>query len=307
VLFACQPKTQSQSQTNQQPSGENPQTVGTIAESAMVSSTHPLASEVGFNILKKGGNAYDAAIAVQFALAVVYPRAGNIGGGGFAVIRKADGATDALDFREKAPSRASRDMYLDKKGDVIKGLSTIGHRASGVPGSVAGMWELHKKHGSLEWKTLIQPAISLAFEGFELTERGAKVLNENQDEFKEANTYKPWVIREEPWQMGEIIIQKELAGTLAFIRDQGRDGFYKGIVADQIVKEMARGNGIISKEDLENYQALWRTPIEGTYRGHKVIGMPPPSSGGIALLQLLHGADILNLSQEEFHSATHIH
>ncbi len=283
-----------------------PSETGPIAKKAMVASGHPLATKVGLEVLRNGGNAYDAAIATQFALAVVFPQAGNIGGGGFAVIREANGELSTLDFREKAPLAASRDMYLDAQGRVINKLSTLGHRAAGVPGSVAGMWELHRKYGSKPWNELIQPAIGLAYDGFQLTKRGAAVLNDKQEDFKQVNTYLPWIINEGGWQEGHPVIQRELAATLAFIRDQGREGFYDGIVADQIAKEMLRGGGLITKEDLKLYEPVWRDPIIMNYKDHKVIGMPPPSSGGIALAQLLKGAEMHGLSDLEFHSPKYI-
>ncbi len=296
LLVACQPKTLQ----------EKAPLSGPIGESAMVASAHPLATKVGVQIMKDGGNAFDAAVAVKFALAVVYPQAGNIGGGGFAVFRKNNGELGALDFREKAPLSASRDMYLDELGNVIENLSTLGHLAVGVPGSVAGIWELHQAHGKMDWKDLVQPAISLAFEGFALSEKGASILNYTQDGFKKANDYTPWVINEDGWEEGMIVIQPELTATLGFIRDSGRDGFYKGIVGDQLVKEMIRGKGMITQEDLDNYEPVWRDPIISNYKDHKIIGMPPPSSGGIALAQLLYGAEKLGLGQLDHNSAEYI-
>ena len=261
---------------------------GLVVDSAMVVSAHPLASEVGAKILKQGGNAVDAAIAVQFALAVVYPAAGNIGGGGFMVIREKDGKTAALDFREKAPAKAGRNMYLNENNEVIENLSLGGHLAAGVPGSVAGMAKAYEKYGSMSWEALIQPAIDLAAKGFKLTEREARALNHNQEAFRKYNTVLPeYVINTNGWKEGETIKYKDLAKTLTLIKDQGRDGFYKGITAKNIVEEMERGSGIISLEDLENYQAQWRPVLTGNYKGYKIIAMPPPSSGGVALLQLL--------------------
>lgn len=300
LLAACAPKSEPDNYTIYPPE------TGPIGESAMVSSAHPEATKVGVEILKNGGNAYDAAVAVQFALAVVYPQAGNIGGGGFAVIREENGELASLDFREMAPSAAHRDMYLDEVGDVIPNMSIIGHRASGVPGSVAGMWEIHQKYGSKPWAELIQPAIGLAFDGFNLTKKGAGILNYVQDRFKMVNDYEPWMINAEGWNEGDLVKQKELAGTLAFIRDMGKDGFYSGIVADQIVKEMQRGDGLITAEDLENYEAIWRDPIISAYKGHKIIGMPPPSSGGVAVAQLLYGAEKLGLGDMEHNSVEYI-
>lgn len=284
-----------------------PAETGPLGDSAMVASAHPLATKVGVEIMRNGGNAYDAAVAVQFALTVVYPQAGNIGGGGFAVVRENDGSIASLDFREKAPAAATRDMYLDSAGQFIPELSTLGHLASGVPGSVAGMWDIHQKYGSKPWAELVQPAINLAFDGYELTKKGAGILNYVQDRFKKANTYEPWVINPEGWKEGDLVVQKELAATLSFIRDNGRDGFYKGIVADQIVKEMVRGNGIITAEDLESYQPAWREPVVSEYKGNKVIGMPPASSGGVAVAQLLYGAEKVGLGNLEHNSAEYVH
>ena len=291
-----------------QPKVAPPQEVkGALGEKAMVATTHPLATAVGLEIMKKGGNAIDAAIAIQFALTVVYPQAGNIGGGGFAVIRLADGEVSTLDFREKAPELSKKDMYLGPDGEVVQTKIRLGHLASGVPGSVAGMWELHQKYGHLSWSELINPAIHLAHNGHLLTEKIANSLNEKQNNFQEANRYQPWVINEKGWNKGDTAIQKQLASTLSFIQKQGRDGFYKGIVADQLVKEMILGGGIISAEDLINYQPVWRDPIKGSYKGHTIYSMAPPSSGGIALIQLLKGSEHLNFEKMEFNGAEMLH
>ncbi len=286
---------------------EKKPTRGVIGDSAMVVTTHPLASQAGIEILRRGGNAFDAAIAVHFALQCVFPEAGNIGGGGFAVIRTAEGEANALDFREKAPAAATRDMYLDKNGDVSPMRSRIGHLAAGVPGSVAGMWELHQKYGSMSWSDLLKPAISIAYYGHTLTELAAFNLNDKQKEFTEQNRFTPWTINKEGWNPGDSIKQRDLAATLSFIQQYGRDGFYKGIVADQIVKEMQLGGGLISYEDLISYKAKWRIPVTGEYKGHKVISMPPPSSGGVAVLQLLQGAEQFDLSKAAHNSPEAIH
>ena len=194
-----------------QPKVAPPQEVkGAIGENAMVATTHPLATAVGLEIMKKGGNAIDAAIAIQFALTVVYPQAGNIGGGGFAVIRLADGEVSTLDFREKAPELSKKDMYLGPDGEVVQTKIRLGHLASGVPGSVAGMWELHQKHGHLSWSELINPAINLAYSGHLLTEKIANSLNENQNNFQEANRYQPWVINEKGWNKGDTFCSKAI-------------------------------------------------------------------------------------------------
>lgn len=283
---------------------------GVIGQKAMVVSAHPLASQVGKEILQQGGNAVDAAIAVQFALAVVYPGAGNIGGGGFMVARMADGRTDALDYREKAPLAGGRDMYLDQEGNVIDGLSVRGHLAAGVPGTVAGLEAAHKKYGKLDWAILVQPAIDLAANGWELTAREANGLNGNRDSFIKFNTVMPdFFLAPEgtTWKEGDSVKIPDLAKTLERIRDKGRDGFYKGETAKLIVEEMTRGKGIISAKDLEEYEAAWRTPIAGNYRDYEFISMPPPSSGGIALAQLLNIVENYDLQEMGFHSQSAMH
>ena len=281
---------------------------GTISEHVMVSSAHPLASAIGLDVMKKGGNAIDAAIATHFALAVVYPQAGNIGGGGFAVIRMNDGTASSLDFREKAPSKAYRNMYLNADGQqIVKKLSTHGHLASGVPGAVDGMFTLHKKYGSLPMSQLIQPSIDLARHGYELTALAADILNTNQEEFKTYNRWSVPYVTANQWQIGDTIVQVELARTLEQIKMYGRKGFYEGIVSDQIVEEMQNGNGIISHTDLKSYQSIWRKPIIGQYRGHQIISMAPPSSGGIALLQLLHGTENYPIAEWGHNHAKTIH
>lgn len=263
----------------------------------MVVSASPLASNVGLNILKKGGNAVDAAVAVQFALAVVYPNAGNLGGGGFMVYRSASGEANSLDFREKAGALSSRDMYLDSVGNAITDKSLYGHLAAGVPGSVAGMVEAHEKYGKLEWATLIEPAIELARNGFKVTARQAGELNLLKETFTNFNPHGTALLKASDWTEGDLLIQQELANTLEQIRDKGRTGFYEGAVADSLIAEMQRGKGIITKEDLKNYKAVWRKPIIGNYKEYKIITMPPPSSGGIALLQLLKSVEAFPLKR----------
>ncbi len=281
--------------------------VGLIADSAMVVSAHPLATEVGVKILKAGGNAVDAAVATQFALAVVYPPAGNLGGGGFMVLRKRDGTIASLDYREKAPGLATRDMYLDEQGEVRKGLSEKGHLSSGVPGSVAGMYESHAQYGSLPWKDLVQPAIDLALKGFPLTRRMARSLNNLQDTLRRYNTIMPEFLLREDWSEGDTIVWEDLGHTLELIRDQGAAGFYTGRTADNIVAEMKRGNGLISLEDLSQYRPAWRKPVTGSYKGIKVISMGPPSSGGIALLQLLNSVEKFPISSWGHNSIRTVH
>jgi len=260
-------------------------------KNGLVVSAHPIASEVGVQILKKGGNAVDAAIAVQFALAVVYPNAGNLGGGGFMVYRSAKGEKASLDFRETAPSEASENMYLDMYGQPIADLSLLGQLASGVPGTVDGMDKAHKRYGKLSWKELIQPAIDLARNGFKITEMQARELNAHRDQFLKYNPEGIPLTSKTKWNARDALIQSDLAHTLELIRDRGRAGFYEGETANKIVAEMQSGNGIINLADLKSYEAKWRTPVEGSYHNYNVISMPPPSSGGIALLQLLQSVE----------------
>lgn len=257
-----------------------------IAKNGAVASAHPLASKVGVEILKQGGNAFDAAIATQLALAVVYPGAGNIGGGGFLVGRTPNGETVTLDYRETAPSLARRDMYLDANGNVIEGKSINGHLAAGVPGTVAGLFET-MKYAKLPFAKLIEPAIELAENGFAISEREASSLNNLQQDLAKYNTTKNAFQKETPWKAGDILVQTDLAATLKRIRDDGAAGFYEGTTAQLIIEEMKRGNGIITLEDLKAYKAKWRDPHEFTYKGYTIIGMPMPSSGGTLLHQML--------------------
>jgi gamma-glutamyltranspeptidase len=266
----------------------------------VVVSAHPEASAVGLQILQSGGNAIDAAVAVQFALAVVYPNAGNIGGGGFMVYRGADGDFAALDFREVAPAAATTDMYLDAEGNPVTELSLRGQLASGVPGSVDGMVKAHEKYGKLDWARLLQPAIDLAKDGFPITAMQADELNGQKEGFKKYNPTGTAFLRDTDWVAGDTLIQSELAHTLTLVSRQGRAGFYEGETADKIVKEMRAGNGIISHADLEKYEARWREPVSSTYRGYRVVSMPPPSSGGIALISLLKSVEAYPLSRWGF-------
>lgn len=257
----------------------------------MVVCAYPDASQVGVDILKKGGNAVDAAVAVQFALAVTLPEAGNIGGGGFMVFRPVKGLPNTLDFREKAPAAANKNMFLDANGNVVPNMSITTHQASGVPGSVDGMVEAHAKYGKLKWAELVQPAIDLARKGFKITPHLAADLNRNADAFRKLNPGKTYFLKDTPWEAGQLLIQEDLAKTLELIRDKGRAGFYEGKVAAQLTAEMKSGNGMITETDLKNYHSVWRKPIIGKYKDYKIITMPPPSSGGIALLQLLHSVE----------------
>jgi gamma-glutamyltranspeptidase / glutathione hydrolase len=258
----------------------------TISKNGAVVSAHPLASKIGIAIMKQGGNAIDAAIATQLALAVVYPGAGNIGGGGFMVAQLANGETLALDYREAAPSSASRDMYLDQNGNVAEGKSVNGHLSSGVPGTIAGLFE-SAKYAKLSFKKLIQPAIDLAEKGFVISEREAASLNSIQNDLNEYNTTPSVFQKKEKWKAGDTVIQKDLANTLKRIRDKGLKGFYESITSKLIVAEMNRGGGIITLNDLKNYKAKWRTPHSFNYKGYTVVGMSMPSSGGILLHQMM--------------------
>lgn len=281
---------------------------GEIADSAMVASAHPIASQVGITILKKGGNAIDAAVATQFALAVVYPNAGNIGGGGFMVLRMNNGEINSLDFRETAPMKASRDMYLDENGNVIKGKSSFGILSVGVPGSVDGMIRAHQKYGYLPWKVLVQPAIDLAEKGFPITKLQADELNKLKEEFLKWNdTSYPIPLVKENWKAGDTLVQKDLARTLTLIRDNGRDGFYSGPTADNIITLMQNRGGIISYDDLNKYKSVWRKPVIGWYKNYKIISMPPPSSGGIALMQLLKMIEPYNVKNMQWNKKEYVH
>lgn len=258
-----------------------------VVKHGAIATANPLASEIGAMILKKGGNAVDAAIAAQLALAVVYPAAGNIGGGGFMVIHLKNGKNTAIDFREEAPGKATRDMYLDKKGNADPQLSRNGDLSVGVPGTVAGIFLAHKEYGKLPMKELIQPAIDLAERGYAITATEARWLNENQQDFKKYNTIMPVFVKESGWHAGDTLLQKDLAHTLELIRDSGQAGFYEGETAQKIVSEMQRGNGMITLQDLKNYQAKERTPAVFDYKGYTIETMPLPSSGGVVLQQML--------------------
>ena len=278
------------------------------SQKGMVVSAHQLASETGLNILKKGGNAAEAAIAVQLALAVVYPRAGNIGGGGFLVYRDQAGEVTTLDFRERAPQAASRDMYLDSLKNVVPNLSTTGVLAAGVPGTVAGLAETYKKFGGvISWEELIEPAIQLAEKGFPLSKTEADRLNEYQEEFFAVNEINFPFLSDTPWQEGDILVQKELAATLRLIAQNGSDGFYSGSNADVLAAFMEEKNGILTKEDLLDYKAVWRKPFVNTWRGYKIYSMGLPSSGGIVMGQILRMIDPLLIDSLGFRDPGNLH
>ena len=252
------------------------------AAEGMVASTDAYASQVGVDILAAGGNAVDAAVATGLALAVVNPEAGNLGGGGFMMIRLADGTVHAQDHREKAPLAATRDMYLDADGNVTD-RSVLGHLAAGVPGTVSGLWEAHRRFGTLAWADIVQPAIDLAH-GFEVTTRLVSTLDAAQNGIRAfAHSARVFLPGDAVPRIGDTFAQPDLAAVLTRLRDQGPEDFYRGETADLIVAEMARGGGIITLEDLDLYETVWREPVAFDYRGHTVHSMPPPSSGGLTM------------------------
>ena len=272
-----------------------------VCSNGAVVSAHPLASKVGLEILKEGGNAFDAAIATQLALAVVYPNAGNIGGGGFMVARESNGRLIALDYRETASHKAHRDMYLDANGNAQGEKSINGHLSSGVPGTVAGLFAA-AKYAKLDFKKLIQPAIDLAEFGYTITDREAEGLNELQPDLKKYNTVMPVFVKSAGWKGGDTLIQNDLANTLKRIRDNGASGFYEGETARLIVEEMKRGGGIVDYDDLKNYKATFRDPHVFNYKGYSIVGMPMPSSGGILLHQMMKMVEKRNVGDLGFHS-----
>ncbi|HEX4957715.1 MAG TPA: gamma-glutamyltransferase [Lacibacter sp.] len=266
-----------------------------------VVSAHPLASKVGVEIMKKGGNAFDAAIATQLTLAVVYPGAGNIGGGGFLLGVMSDGKTVALDYREKAPAAATRNMYLDVNGNAQNNLSQKGHLSAGVPGTVAGLFTTHQ-YAKLPFKVLIQPAIDLAEKGFVITEAEARSLNNVMGTFVQYSTKPNAFIKYGGWKAGDTLVQKDLAKTLIRIRDFGQKGFYEGETARLIVEEIKRGKGMITLADLKNYQTAVRTAMLSNYRGYTIVGMPLISSGGLLIQQMTGMLKDYNIGAMGFHS-----
>ena len=279
---------------------DKPTNQGLIAKNGMVVSAREEASKIGVEILKKGGNAFDAMIATDLALAVSYQSAGNIGGGGFMVYRKADGQTGALDYREKAALTATKDMYLDDEGNIIKGMSLVGAMAVGVPGTIAGIFEVHSKFGSLPIEALFQPAIDLAKNGIIVTKKQSNRIKRHQNYFKLANKEKI------PFQgkinRGDTLKFPNLANTLDRIMKNGRDEFYKGKTAKKLVDFINDNNGIISLKDLELYDAIWRDPIEFSYDNLKIISMSPPSSGGICLEQIMKMIEPYEIHKMEHNS-----
>ncbi len=274
-----------------------------------MASRSPIASEAGAEVMRAGGNAIDAAVATGFALAVTYPAAGNLGGGGFLLIRTADGEVVANDHREKAPLAATHDMYLDDEGEVVQGLSTASPLAVGVPGTVDGLLEALARYGTISRREAIAPALRLARDGFSLPHDLARQLGSRRDAFAQhpatlAAFSKP---DGEPLVAGDLFKQPELAATLERIAEDGRDGFYGGETARLLVQEMEASGGLVTRGDLAAYRSVWREPVRGTYRGHEIVSMPPPSSGGVLLVQMLNMLEPADLGGLGFGSAATIH
>jgi gamma-glutamyltranspeptidase/glutathione hydrolase len=278
------------------------------AKKAMVASADRHATEAGIDVLKRGGNAIDAAVAVGFTLAVTYPQAGNIGGGGFMMIRMADGNIYALDYREKAPAAAHRDMYLDNEGEVIADVSTTGYLASGVPGTVHGLYTAHQKFGKLPWSELIRYAIDFAESGFILNRYIADSMTEHLDTFLQFESSKKIFTKNgQSYSEADTLIQSDLAATLKRIQKSGIQGFYRDANADRISDEMKTHGGLITTEDLENYSSIWREAIQISYRGYTIFSVPPPSSGGVLLAEILNAVENINLEALGHNSSDLIH
>tara|TARA_R110000868_G_scaffold368227_3_gene631264 strand:+ start:11672 stop:13363 length:1692 start_codon:yes stop_codon:yes gene_type:complete len=284
-------------------------TAQTYAKNGMVVSASDIASQVGVDILKNGGNAIDASIATAFALAVTHPQAGNIGGGGFIVFLNSEGVSTTIDFREKAPINATVNMFLGDDGEVRNNSNHDGALSIGVPGTVAGLYLAHQKYGSLTWEELVEPAVKLAKNGFPLNwmlKNQAERYSKLTDEYPFMATF----FNNEYGNLvdvGELWKQPALGKTLSLIRDYGRDGFYKGEVAKEIAKFMQENNGIITEEDLESYNAIERAPIKGTYKDYDIISMPPPSSGGVTLIEMMNIMELADLQELEFNSTEYVH
>lgn len=279
------------------------------AENGMVVTAQHLATRVGVQVLKDGGNAVDAAVAVGYALAVVYPAAGNLGGGGFMTVQLADGRKTFLDFREKAPLAATANMYLDKEGNVVKGLSTRGHLAVGVPGSVSGLELAREKYGTMKRATLLAPAIALADKGFALDQGDIDMLRTATEDFRKDPASAAIFLRKNgaPFEVGDTLVQKDLARTLKAISEQGTAGFYKGRVAAALVKSSQQGGGIITQADLDQYGTREMAPVECDYRGYRVVSAPPPSSGGVIICEMLNILEGYPLKDWGFRSAQAVH
>jgi len=278
-------------------------------KSGMVVSSSKISSMVGAEILKKGGNAVDAAVAVGFALAVTYHSAGNIGGGGFMVIHLKDGTNTTIDYRETAPLKAYRDMYLNKNGKFDSTLSSEGVTSTGVPGSVAGMLYALNKYGTMKLAEVIQPAIDIAENGFILEHKLAEAIADEKESFYKYPSSRKIFYKhgKELYGEGDLIKQPDLAKTLRLIRDNGKDGFYKGETADLLIKQIKLDGGIISQKDLDDYKPVEREPVKGTYRGYDIVSMAPPSSGGIALIEMLNVLENYKFNKDDWGSSAYIH
>ncbi len=279
------------------------------AKHGMVASVDAIASRVGVDVMKRGGNAVDAAAAVALALAVTWPEAGNLGGGGFMLVRTADGKAEAIDYREIAPLAATRDMYLDANGELVKDSSLVGYKAVGVPGTVAGLAFAHKRYGKLPWRDVVEPARKLAADGFVVSEYLSRSLKSKTSAERMKLFPESWRIFQhngKPYQPGETFIQPELAKTLARIQVDPSD-FYRGETARKLVADVQKHGGILTAEDLKQYKPAVRTPLRGTYRGHEIITMPPPSSGGVALLEMLNMLGAYDLKSMGWHSSQQVH
>jgi gamma-glutamyltranspeptidase/glutathione hydrolase len=279
------------------------------AKHGMVASVDVIASNVGADIMRRGGNAVDAAVAVALTLAVTWPEAGNIGGGGFMLIRKADGTEEAIDYRERAPLAATRNMYLDANGNVIKDASLVGYRASGIPGTIAGLALAHKRHGKLPWADVVEPARKLAAEGFVVSEYVERSINnkrvvERMKLFPE--TWRIFQRNGNPWKAGDVFVQPELAATLARIQKDPGD-FYRGETARMIVADQQAHGGTLTADDLAKYEPTVRKPLHSTYRGYEIVTFPPPSSGGIALIEMLNMLETYDLGAMGWHSSQEVH
>jgi gamma-glutamyltranspeptidase/glutathione hydrolase len=276
---------------------------------AMVASVDAIASRIGADIMRRGGNAVDAAVAVALTLAVTWPEAGNLGGGGFMLLRKADGKEEAIDYRERAPLAAASDMYLDASGNVIKDASLVGYIAIAVPGTVAGLALAHKRHGKLPWADIVEPARKLAADGFVVSEYLARSLRGKQTTERMQKFPESWRIFQrngKPYEKGERLVQPELAATLARIRKDPSD-FYRGETARRIIADVKEHGGILTAEDLRQYQPSIRTPVHGTYRGYEIVTMPPPSSGGVALIEMLNMLEPYDVKAMGWHSSQQVH
>ena len=280
------------------------QNEGVVSKNAMVVSARSEASQIGIDILKMGGNAFDAMVATELALAVTYPSAGNIGGGGFMVYRKNDGSVGALDYREKAPIKSTKDMYLDENGDIIEGLSMIGALSVGVPGTIAGIFEVHEKFGSLPIRDIFEPVIKLAKDGVVVTEKQSQKIKENQQYFKLVN--KTPTLFDKDFKTNDLIRYENLASTLNRIMINGKDEFYRGETASKLVKYIQENGGIISLEDLDNYKPVWREPVIFEYDDLNIISMSPPSSGGICINQILKMIEPYDLEELGHNSVNYI-